>query len=71
MNLKKEKIRKNYICNYQTYQCLWHCSKKQRKRSLGAALAGDPESAFGGVLVSNDSIDKATADAIEIYFLKC
>jgi len=34
-----------------------------------AALAGDPESAFGGVLVTNGRIDKATADAIsEIFF---
>ena len=33
------------------------------------ALAGDPESAFGGVLVSNAEIDKATAEAIsEIFF---
>ncbi len=33
------------------------------------ALAGDPESAFGGVLVCNAAIDKATADAInEIFF---
>lgn len=34
-----------------------------------AALAGDPESAFGGVLVTNGSIDKATAEEInEIFF---
>jgi len=34
-----------------------------------AALAGDPESAFGGVLVCNGTIDKSTADAInEIFF---
>ena len=34
-----------------------------------AALAGDPESAFGGVLVSNRMIDEATAHAInEIFF---
>lgn len=34
-----------------------------------AALAGDPESAFGGVLVSNQTIDVATAEAInEIFF---
>ncbi len=34
-----------------------------------AALAGDPESAFGGVLVCNAAIDKATAEAInEIFF---
>jgi phosphoribosylaminoimidazolecarboxamide formyltransferase / IMP cyclohydrolase len=33
------------------------------------ALAGDPESAFGGVLVCNAAIDKSTAEAIqEIFF---
>jgi len=33
------------------------------------ALAGDPESAFGGVLVTNGIINKATAEAIgEIFF---
>jgi phosphoribosylaminoimidazolecarboxamide formyltransferase / IMP cyclohydrolase len=37
--------------------------------SWQAALAGDPESAFGGVLVSNVEIDEATANAInEIFF---
>lgn len=48
------------------------CGISQRptvKESWDAALAGDPESAFGGVLVCNGSIDKATADAInEIFF---
>ncbi|HVF80663.1 MAG TPA: bifunctional phosphoribosylaminoimidazolecarboxamide formyltransferase/IMP cyclohydrolase, partial [Flavisolibacter sp.] len=34
-----------------------------------SALAGDPESAFGGVLVCNGEIDVATAEAInEIFF---
>jgi phosphoribosylaminoimidazolecarboxamide formyltransferase/IMP cyclohydrolase len=34
-----------------------------------AALEGDPESAFGGVLIANRAIDKATAEAInEIFF---
>lgn len=34
-----------------------------------SALAGDPESAFGGVLVCNGVINKATAEAInEIFF---
>ncbi len=33
------------------------------------ALAGDPESAFGGVLVTNAEVDAATAEAInEIFF---
>ena len=39
------------------------------KESWDAALAGDPESAFGGVLICNGTIDKATAEAInEIFF---
>jgi len=39
------------------------------KESWDAALAGDPESAFGGVLVTNGTVDKATAEAInEIFF---
>lgn len=48
------------------------CGVSQRPtviESWDAALAGDPESAFGGVLVCNGTIDKATADAIsEIFF---
>ena len=48
------------------------CGVAQRttvKECWDAALAGDPESAFGGVLVCNGTIDKATADAInEIFF---
>ncbi|MEO7923686.1 MAG: bifunctional phosphoribosylaminoimidazolecarboxamide formyltransferase/IMP cyclohydrolase [Chitinophagaceae bacterium] len=39
------------------------------KASWDAALAGDPESAFGGVLVCNGTIGKTTAEAInEIFF---
>jgi phosphoribosylaminoimidazolecarboxamide formyltransferase / IMP cyclohydrolase len=39
------------------------------KDAWDAALAGDPESAFGGVLVCNATIDIATANAInEIFF---
>jgi phosphoribosylaminoimidazolecarboxamide formyltransferase / IMP cyclohydrolase len=39
------------------------------KEAWDAALAGDPESAFGGVLSSNIPVDKATAEAInEIFF---
>ncbi len=48
------------------------CGVAQRDsvfESWTAALAGDPESAFGGVLVTNGTIDKATAEAIqEIFF---
>ena len=39
------------------------------KEAWDAALAGDPESAFGGVLITNKAVDVATANAInEIFF---
>ena len=39
------------------------------KAAWDSALAGDPESAFGGVLCCNRPVDKATAEAIsEIFF---
>jgi phosphoribosylaminoimidazolecarboxamide formyltransferase/IMP cyclohydrolase len=44
-------------------------SRNTIKESWDAALAGDPESAFGGVLVTSATIDVATAEAInEIFF---
>lgn len=61
--------------NNTTFAIIKHtnvCGIAQRetvKESWDAALAGDPESAFGGVLVCNGSIDKSTAEAInEIFF---
>ena len=48
------------------------CGIASRDKIIDAwkdALAGDPESAFGGVLVCNGTIDKTTAEAIsEIFF---
>ncbi len=48
------------------------CGAAIRKTVLDAwkaALAGDPESAFGGVLICNKQIDEATANAInELFF---
>lgn len=48
------------------------CGIAQRnsvKEAWDAALAGDPESAFGGVLITNKTVDVATAEAInEIFF---
>ena len=44
-------------------------SRPTLKESWDAALAGDPESAFGGVLICNTTVDKITAEAIsEIFF---
>ncbi|MEO7445034.1 MAG: bifunctional phosphoribosylaminoimidazolecarboxamide formyltransferase/IMP cyclohydrolase [Ferruginibacter sp.] len=39
------------------------------EEAWASALAGDPESAFGGVLICNKKVDEATASAIhEIFF---
>ena len=49
------------------------CGIAQRqtvKESWDAALAGDPESAFGGVLICNDTIDLDTAEAINAIFFE-
>jgi phosphoribosylaminoimidazolecarboxamide formyltransferase/IMP cyclohydrolase len=44
-------------------------SRATIKEAWNAALTGDPESAFGGVLICNGEIDKETAEAInEIFF---
>ncbi len=40
------------------------------KESWDAALAADPESAFGGVLICNKAIDKDTAEAIDKIFFE-
>jgi len=44
-------------------------SKKTTAEAWKMALEGDPESAFGGVLVTNGTVDKNTAEQInEIFF---
>ena len=44
-------------------------SRKTTRAAWDHALAGDPESAFGGVLVCNNEIDLSTAEAIhELFF---
>ena len=40
------------------------------KEAWDAALAGDPMSAFGGVLITTARIDKATAEAIDTIFFE-
>jgi phosphoribosylaminoimidazolecarboxamide formyltransferase/IMP cyclohydrolase len=40
------------------------------KQAWDAALAGDPVSAFGGVLITTARIDKATAEAIDTIFFE-
>jgi phosphoribosylaminoimidazolecarboxamide formyltransferase/IMP cyclohydrolase len=45
-------------------------SRPTVKESWDTALAGDPESAFGGVLICNGPIDKSTAQAISGIFFE-
>jgi phosphoribosylaminoimidazolecarboxamide formyltransferase/IMP cyclohydrolase len=61
------------ICTFAIIKHTNVCGIAQRNTvtdSWDAALAGDPESAFGGVLVCNCTIDKATAEAINSLFFE-
>ena len=49
------------------------CGVAQRENiasAFSAALAGDPESAFGGVLISNRAVDKNTAELLKDLFFE-
>ena len=49
------------------------CGIAQRKNvsdAFTAALAGDPESAFGGVLICNSAVDKKTAELLKDLFFE-
>ncbi len=66
---------KEFDTNDTTFAIIKHTnvcgisSRKTIKESWDAALAGDPESAFGGVLICNGEVDVETANAInEIFF---
>ena len=64
------------VSNEHTFAIFKHtnvCGMAQRKstsEAFSAALAGDPESAFGGVLISNHAIDKATAELLKDLFFE-
>jgi phosphoribosylaminoimidazolecarboxamide formyltransferase/IMP cyclohydrolase len=60
--------------NEPTFAILKHnnacglATRNSMKEAYLAALAGDPTSAFGGVLIANDKIDEATATEINSLF---
>lgn len=62
--------------NLVTFAIIKHtnvCGIAQRQNTneaFNAALSGDPESAFGGVLIANDSIDVKTADILNGLFFE-
>jgi phosphoribosylaminoimidazolecarboxamide formyltransferase/IMP cyclohydrolase len=68
----------NLICEFKetTFAILKHtnaCGIASRERLLDAwkdALAGDPVSAFGGVLITNAKIDLETSKAIDALFFE-
>ncbi|MEO6905705.1 MAG: bifunctional phosphoribosylaminoimidazolecarboxamide formyltransferase/IMP cyclohydrolase [Ginsengibacter sp.] len=62
--------------NDTTFAIIKHtnvCGIAQRENvseAFADALSGDPESAFGGVLISNKPVDKATADLLKDLFFE-
>ncbi|MDQ6761533.1 MAG: bifunctional phosphoribosylaminoimidazolecarboxamide formyltransferase/IMP cyclohydrolase [Bacteroidota bacterium] len=44
--------------------------RKTVKEAFDAALAGDPESAFGGILITNKTVDAATANTLKDLFFE-
>ncbi len=62
--------------SFSTFAIIKHtnvCGTAQRENvseSFAAALAGDPESAFGGVLITNSPVDNKTAEALKDLFFE-
>ncbi len=75
LQLMKE-FKKKDDADETTFAVIKHtnvCGIAQRKNvseAFAAALAGDPESAFGGVLISNSTIDVKTAEALKDLFIE-
>jgi phosphoribosylaminoimidazolecarboxamide formyltransferase/IMP cyclohydrolase len=67
---------KNDTSGNMTFAIIKHtnvCGIAQRQNvseAFSAALAGDPESAFGGVLIANAVIDKSTAELLKDLFFE-
>lgn len=68
------KLMQEFVGEKPTFAILKHnnaCGVAQRETLVNAyndALAGDPVSAFGGILISNTAIDRETAQAIHPLF---
>ena len=45
-------------------------TRNTKQEAWTAALAGDPQSAFGGVIIANRTIDSATAEAMHAIFFE-
>lgn len=75
LQLMKEFKKKDGLAE-TTFAVIKHtnvCGIAQRKNvseAFSAALAGDPESAFGGILICNSSVDLKTAEALKDLFIE-
>ena len=62
-------LREGVSCYHQNTPMYAGIARRESlKHAWDAALQGDPESAFGGVLIANAEIDKETASAINELF---
>ena len=67
---KKEKSAKSVFAIIKHTNVCGVAQRENVSDAFTAALAGDPESAFGGVLISNTSVDKKTAEALKDLFFE-
>ena len=73
LRLMKEFNKKDSSATFAIIKHTNVCGISQRENvseAFTAALEGDPESAFGGVLISNSSIDKKTAESLKDLFFE-
>ena len=75
LQLMKE-FQKKERSSLSTFAVIKHtnvCGIAQRdsiSEAFSAALAGDPESAFGGILIANSTVDVKTAEALKNLFIE-
>ena len=67
---KKEKSSKSVFAIIKHTNVCGVAQRENVSDAFTAALAGDPESAFGGVLISKTSVDKKTAEALKNLFFE-
>jgi len=68
--VKEKNLKKNVFAIIKHTNVCGVSKRENVFEAFSAALAGDPESAFGGVLISSGAIDKKTADALKDLFFE-
>jgi len=62
--------RRNGFCNLEAYQCLRCSFGIDSKEAYQKAFAADTTSAFGGVLITNQTVDKHAAEEMHSLFFE-